>query len=116
MVVSLNSKLESNKEGKEKKRSLPMPAILSSGVPRTRKVDIRLPGRGNSNSNSFDISGPCCRKNRRTEYHSIPLHTTRHHTVPLYAREREFFIDNLLVRTQVITWMILVDRPCAMGV
>ena len=30
-------------------------------------------------------------------------------------REREFFIDNLLVRIHLIIEMILVDRPCAMG-
>ena len=42
--------------------------------------------------------------------------------VPLYPRgrkvqrEREFFIDNLLVRIHLIIEMILVDRPCAMGV
>ena len=30
--------------------------------------------------------------------------------------EREFFIDNLLVRIHVIIEMILVDRPCAMGI
>jgi len=29
--------------------------------------------------------------------------------------EREFFIDNLLVRIHLITEMILADRPCAMG-
>ena len=31
-------------------------------------------------------------------------------------REREFFIDNLLVRIHLIIVMISVDRPCAMGV
>ena len=30
-------------------------------------------------------------------------------------REREFFIDNLLVRIHLIIQMILVDQPCAMG-
>ena len=30
--------------------------------------------------------------------------------------EREFFIDNLLVRIHLIIEMILVDRPCAMAV
>ena len=29
---------------------------------------------------------------------------------------RDFFIDNLLVRAHYIIEMILVDRPCAMGV
>ena len=29
--------------------------------------------------------------------------------------EREFFIDNLLVRIHLIIEMILVDRPCAVG-
>jgi len=32
------------------------------------------------------------------------------------TREGEFFIDNLLVRIHLIIEMILVDRPCAMGV
>ena len=30
--------------------------------------------------------------------------------------EREFVIDNLLVRIHLIIEMILVDRPCVMGV
>ena len=30
--------------------------------------------------------------------------------------EREFFLDNLLVRIHLIIEMILVDRPCAMGI
>ena len=34
----------------------------------------------------------------------------------VFQREREFFIDNLLVRIHLIIEMILVDRPCAMGV
>ena len=29
--------------------------------------------------------------------------------------EREFFINNLLVRIHLIAGMILVDRPCAVG-
>ena len=33
----------------------------------------------------------------------------------LCPRERDFFIDNLLVRIHLIIEMILVDRPCAMG-
>ena len=32
------------------------------------------------------------------------------------GEKREFFIDNLLVRIHLIIEMILVDRPCAMGV
>ena len=28
----------------------------------------------------------------------------------------EFFIDNLMVRIHIIIEMILVDRPCAMGI
>jgi len=31
-------------------------------------------------------------------------------------RERDSFIDNLLVQIHFIILMILVDRPCAMGV
>ena len=34
----------------------------------------------------------------------------------IYLAEREFFIDNLLVRIHFIVEIILVDRPCAMGV
>ena len=34
----------------------------------------------------------------------------------LDAREREIFIDNLLVRVHIIIEMISVDRPCATGV
>ena len=30
--------------------------------------------------------------------------------------ERDFFIENLMVRIHLIIEMILVDRPCAMGV
>ena len=33
-----------------------------------------------------------------------------------FAQEREFLIDNLLVRIHLIIEMILVDRPCAMGI
>jgi len=33
-----------------------------------------------------------------------------------FPREREFFIDNLLVRIHLIIEIILVDRPCAKGV
>ena len=36
--------------------------------------------------------------------------------VTKFAPEREFFIDNLLVRIHLIIEMIIVDRPCAMGV
>ena len=35
---------------------------------------------------------------------------------PPYTLEREFFIDNLLVRIHLIIEMILVDQPCAIGV
>ena len=31
------------------------------------------------------------------------------------SMDREFFIDNLMVRIHLIIEMILVDRPCAMG-
>ena len=34
----------------------------------------------------------------------------------LSRSERHSFIDNLLVRINLIIEMILVDRPCAMGV
>ena len=32
----------------------------------------------------------------------------------IICRERDFFIDSLLVRIHLIVEMILVDRPCAM--
>jgi hypothetical protein len=32
------------------------------------------------------------------------------------GRASKLFINNLLFRIQLIIWMILVDRPCAMGV
>ena len=35
---------------------------------------------------------------------------------PSQTLEREIIIDNLLVRIHLIIEMILVDRPCAMGV
>jgi len=35
---------------------------------------------------------------------------------PSREKEREFFIDNLPVRIHLIIEMILVDRPCVMGV
>ena len=31
-------------------------------------------------------------------------------------RDRDFFIDNLLVRTHFIIEMVLIDRPCTMRV
>ena len=31
-------------------------------------------------------------------------------------RERDFFVDNLLVRIHLTIQMILADQPCAMGV
>ena len=36
--------------------------------------------------------------------------------IPIHYSKREFFIDSLLVRIHHIICMILVDRPCAMGV
>ena len=36
------------------------------------------------------------------------------HQMVLSLKEKEFFIDNLLVRIHLIIEMILVDRPCAM--
>ena len=37
-------------------------------------------------------------------------------SLPPWGAEIEFLIDNLLVRVHLIIEMILVDRPCAMGV
>ena len=36
--------------------------------------------------------------------------------VPAGNGERDFFIDNLLIRIHLIIEMILVNPPCAMGV
>jgi len=36
--------------------------------------------------------------------------------LPQLEREREFFVDNLLVRIHLIIETVLVDRPCTMGV
>ena len=41
---------------------------------------------------------------------------TAHKTSKVLQREREFFIDDLMVRIHLIIVMILEDRPCAMGV
>jgi hypothetical protein len=38
------------------------------------------------------------------------------HQVTRAEREKELFIDNLLVQIHLIIEMILVDRPCAMRV
>ena len=38
------------------------------------------------------------------------------HSSRSQVREREIFVDNLLVRVHMIIEMILVDRPCATGV
>jgi len=51
------------------------------------------------------------------ERHTIPEWRLHPRDRPGSAsREREFFIDNLLVRIRLIIEMSLVDRPCAMGV
>ena len=34
----------------------------------------------------------------------------------IHRAEREFFIDNLMVRIHIIVQMILVDRPCTVEV
>jgi len=62
----------------------------------------------------------------QTEWESPDLTLTPHaapgqaiqsrHFLQDRLSEREFFIDNLLVRIHLIIEMILVDRPCAMGV
>ena len=38
----------------------------------------------------------------------------RERHVSVACEERDFFIDNLLVRIHFIIVMILIDRPCAM--
>ena len=44
------------------------------------------------------------------------MHFTQTERTASQADEKEFSIDNLLVRIHLIIEMILVDRPCAMGV
>ena len=51
----------------------------------------------------------------------VPLYATfnpdhLHARLRRHGPHREFFIDNLLFRIHLIIEMILVDRPCAMGV
>ena len=47
-----------------------------------------------------------------SEVHCTPVNVIHDYM----EREREFFIDNLLVQIHLIIEMILVDRPCAIGV
>ena len=44
------------------------------------------------------------------------LHSGHCRGEPMFNEEREFCIDNLLVRIHSIIDMILVDQSCAMGV
>jgi len=48
----------------------------------------------------------------------VPLYTwgAPPSSLTLHPEEREFCIDNLLLRIHLIIEMVLVDRPCAMGV
>ena len=95
-----------------------------------RKVDIRLPGKGNSSSHGARPVHQIILMIKwiRTSRLSIKLSLSSTLTVEEEARaeapdhgrrhcppEKEFFIDNLLVRIHLIIDMILVDRPCAMG-
>ena len=52
----------------------------------------------------------------RKRFGATSCEITAYATHTLHPKEREFFIDNLLVRIHLIIEMILVDRPCAMGV
>ena len=59
------------------------------------------------------VCGPRPRAEDEAARHSF------HRRIPLDQHvlpERDFFIDNLLVRIHLIVVMILVDRPCATGV
>ena len=55
----------------------------------------------------------CWRTPRRTGSPSCLQSSVR---CPCRQEEREFLIDNLLVRIHLIIEMVLVDWPCAMGV
>jgi len=47
---------------------------------------------------------------------SVPPRALGPSPAPVCTRKTEFFIENLLVRVHYIIMLILVDRPCAMGV
>ena len=50
----------------------------------------------------------------RDEVGDVGLGATQH--LPACHRERDFFIDNLLLQIHLIIEMIFVDRPCALRV
>ena len=58
---------------------------------------------------------PWCSRARERRWHAEQERANTAST-DLEEREREFFIDNLLFRIHLIIVMILVYRPCAMGV
>jgi len=89
-------------------------------------VGIELPGKGNSN---FHDAKPVyqiismikwIRTSRLSIQNSLYAPAPKPDLfIPLsseYGREREFFIDNLLVRMHFIIEMKLVDRACAIGI
>ena len=53
---------------------------------------------------------------QRRERRCVELRQGPEEHCVVHLREREFFIDNLLVRIHLIVEIILVERPCAMGV
>ena len=49
-------------------------------------------------------------------YEPYPQSDIRLRALPIGSQHRGFLIDNLVVRIHLIIEMVLVDRPCAMGV
>ena len=99
MVVSLDSWLESNKEEEEPQHALhPQTCVVvTEAGSYFRLIDSCI--------TQLKAQGPSrtCNESKEEETKNTPS-------------ERDFFIDNLLVRICLIIEMILVDRPCAMGV
>ena len=74
------------------------PPVMASWRPLLFKILLPEKGKGNSNSHG-----------------ARPVHRPLLVQI-LLGGEREFFVDNLLVRIHLIIAMVLADRPCAMGV
>ena len=74
--------------------------------------------KGSSRARRQSCSSPARRAGSETPFrnHLENMVDSDQQVVKKKLFEREFFIDNLLVRIHHIFWIILVDRPCAMGV
>ena len=56
------------------------------------------------------------RVSARSSRTDAPSHVSGFRCLVRVVLEREFFVDNLLGRIHGIIKMILVDRPCVMGI